>query len=389
MARTNVPPRRNPLGPIGYLVGGREADALDDARALRVDRLSPNPFQPRQTFDASALDELAASIREHGVLQPLLVRPDPGAANAYQIVAGERRWRAAQRAGLDTVPGIVRDLDDAAMELLGLLENIQRTDLNAADEAEAFRNLMERRKLSTRELGDLIGKSHAHVVQRLRLLDNPDITAAVRSGALSPTVALSVDRVAGPARDDLLKRAQAGEHITVEEARAARTAADQPKVENNLPAVPALAPLDPPTRTDSGQRMELPTATMTVDQLPLAKATAPGYPGEGTGDRFDQSEGRDRLAPPSVVNNLPLGPPSSSSSASPSERPTPQADAREDNRTTFGINDATSRHHHQATEEWMRMEELRTIILFQATNGRATREQLQAALWADLEALDG
>jgi len=389
MARTNVPPRRNPLGPIGYLVGGREADALDDARALRVDRLSPNPFQPRQTFDASALDELAASIREHGVLQPLLVRPDPGAANAYQIVAGERRWRAAQLAGLDTVPGIVRDLDDAAMELLGLLENIQRTDLNAADEAEAFRNLMERRKLSTRELGDLIGKSHAHVVQRLRLLDNPDITAAVRSGALSPTVALSVDRVAGPARDDLLKRAQAGEHITVEEARAARTAADQPKVENNLPAVPALAPLDPPTRTDSGQRMELPTATMTVDQLPLAKATAPGYPGEGTGDRFDQSEGRDRLAPPPVVNNLPLGPPSSSSSASPSERPTPQADAREDNRTTFGINDATSRHHHQAAEEWMRMEELRTIILFQATNGRATREQLQAALWADLEALDG
>jgi len=389
MARTNIPPRRNPLGPIGYLVGGREADALDDARALRVDRLSPNPFQPRQTFDASALDELAASIREHGVLQPLLVRPDPGAANAYQIVAGERRWRAAQLAGLDTVPGIVRDLDDAAMELLGLLENIQRTDLNAADEAEAFRNLMERRKLSTRELGDLIGKSHAHVVQRLRLLDNPDITAAVRSGALSPTVALSVDRVAGPARDDLLKRAQAGEHITVEEARAARTAADQPKVENNLPAVPALAPLDPPTRTDSGQRMELPTATMTVDQLPLAKATAPGYPGEGTGDRFDQSEGRDCLAPPPVVNNLPLGPPSSSSSASPSERPTPQADAREDNRTTFGINDATSRHHHQATEEWMRMEELRTIILFQATNGRATRGQLQAALWADLEALDG
>jgi len=393
MARTNVPPRRNPLGPIGYLVGGREADALDDARALRVDRLSPNPFQPRQTFDASALDELAASIRDHGVLQPLLVRPDPGAANAYQIVAGERRWRAAQLAGLDTVPGIVRDLDDAAMELLGLLENIQRTDLNAADEAEAFRNLMERRKLSTRELGDLIGKSHAHVVQRLRLLDNPDITAAVRSGTLSPTVALAVDRVAGPARDDLLKRAQAGEHITIEEARAARTAADQPKVENNLPDVPALAPLaplaplDPPTGTDSGQRMELPTATMTVDQLPLAKATAPGYPGEGTGDRFDQSEGRDRLAPPPVVNNLPPEPPSSSKS--PSERPTPQADAREDNRTTFGLDDTTPVRHYQVTKEWMHMEGLRTIILFQAANGRATREQLQAALWADLEALDG
>ncbi len=388
MARANVPPRRNPLGPIGYLVGGREADALDDARALRVDRLSPNPFQPRQTFDASALDELAASIRDHGVLQPLLVRPDPGAANAYQIVAGERRWRAAQLAGLDTVPGIVRDLDDAAMELLGLLENIQRTDLNAADEAEAFRNLMERRKLSTRELGDLIGKSHAHVVQRLRLLDNPDITAAVRSGTLSPTVALSVDRVAGPARDDLLKRAQAGEHITVEEARAARTAADQPKVENNLPDVPALAPLDPPTRTDSGQRMELPTATMTVDQLPLAKATAPGYPGEGTGDRFDQSEGRDRLASPPVVNYLPPEPPSPSN-GSPNDHPTTQAGMWEDDRATLGINDATPMRHHEAAEEWMRMEGLRTIILFQSANGRATREQLQAALWADLEALDG
>jgi len=388
MARANLPPRRNPLGPIGYLVGGRAANALDDARALPVDRLSPNPYQPRQTFDPAALDELAASIREHGVLQPLLVRPAPDAADAYQIVAGERRWRAAQFAGLDTVPGIVRDLDDAAMELLGLLENIQRTDLNAADEAEAFRNLMERRKLSTRELGDLIGKSHAHVVQRLRLLDNPDITAAVRSGALSPTVALSVDRVVGPARDDLLKRAQAGEHITVEEARAARTATDQPKVVNNLPDVPALAPLDPPTRTDSGQLMELPTATMTVDQLPLAKATTPGYPGEGTGDRFNQSEGRDRLAPSPVVNNLPPEPPSSSRT-SPSERPTPQADAREDNRPTFGIDDTTPVPHHQAIEEWMRMEGLRTIILFQSANGRATREQLQAALWADLEALDG
>ncbi len=134
--------------------------------------------------------------------------------------------------------------------------------------------------------------------------------------------------------------------------------------------------------------MEVPTATMTVDQLPLAKATTPGYPGEGTGDRFNQSEGRDRLAPSPVVNNLPPEPPSSSRT-SPSERPTPQADAREDNRPTFGIDNTTPVPHHQAIEEWMRMEGLRTIILFQSANGRATREQLQAALWADLEALDG
>ncbi len=379
MARTNTPPRRNPLGPIGYLVGGREADALDDARALRVDRLSPNPYQPRKTFDPSALDELAASIRDHGVLQPLLVRPDPSAANAYQIVAGERRWRAAQLAGLDTVPGIVRDLDDAAMELLGLLENIQRTDLNAADEAEAFRNLMERRSLSTRDLGDLIGKSHAHVVQRLRLLDNPDITEAVRSGALSPTVALSVDRVAGPARDDLLKRAHAGEHITVEEARAARTADGQPKVENNLPVASALVSLDPPTRGDAMQPLELPDAAMTVDQVRLSTDMAQGHHIEGAGRRVDQSEGRGSLVPSSVVNNLPPGSPAPLSE-SPSERPATQADAWDH---------ATPTHHHQTTEEWMRMEGLRTIILFHAANGRATREQLQAALWADLEALDG
>ncbi len=375
MARANTPPRRNPLGPIGYLVGGREADALDDARALRVDRLSPNPYQPRKTFDPSTLDELAASIRDHGVLQPLLVRPDPGAANTYQIVAGERRWRAAQLADLDTVPGIVRDLDDAAMELLGLLENIQRADLNAADEAEAFKNLMERRSLSTRDLGDLIGKSHAHVVQRLRLLDNPDITEAVRSGALSPTVALSVDRVAGPARDDLLRRAHAGEHITVEEARAARTADGQPTVENNLPDVLALTSLASPTPTDSGQRMESPTDVMMVDQALPSIDTAQGHHSKGTGGRVDQSEGHDHLAPPSVVNNLPPGSPSPSS-----ERPATHADAWDD---------ATPTRHPQTTEEWMRMEGLRTIILFRAANGRATREQLQAALWADLEALDG
>jgi len=386
MARTNIPPRRNPLGPIGYIVGGREADALDEARALRIDRLSPNPYQPRKTFDPSALDELAASIREHGVLQPLLVRPDPGVSNAYQIVAGERRWRAAQLADLDTVPGIVRDLDDAAMELLGLLENIQRADLNAADEAEAFKNLMERRALSTRDLGDLIGKSHAHVVQRLRLLDNPDITEAVRSGALSPTVALSVDRVAEPARGDLLKRAQAGEHITVEEARAARAAEGQSEVVNNLPVSPPLALLGPPVDTDSGQRMESPADVMTVDQLLPAKAAVPRHPVEGTDYRSDQSEVRDGVAPPPVVNNLPPAPPPRREL--PSKPPVVDTDVGGDNFIDVNIDDASPARR-QADEEWVRMGEMQTIILFQAANGHATRGQLQAALWADLEALDG
>ena len=388
MARANLPPRRNPLGPIGYLVGGRAADALDDACALPVDRLSPNPYQPRKTFDPAALDELAASIREHGVLQPLLVRPTPDAAGAYQIVAGERRWRAAQLADLDTLPGIVRDVDDAAMELLGLLENIQRADLNAADEAEAFRNLMERRGLSTRELGDLIGKSHAHVVQRLRLLDNPDITEAVRSGALSPTVALSVDRVAEPTRGDLLKRAQAGEHITVEEARAARTAESQAQVVNNLPDSPASAPGHAPTRPVQRPPMEPPEAATEAGHSPPGGAMTPVHHDEGTDGRVDQSARRDHLAPPRAVNNVPPAPPSSPI-GSLSESRTPHADAWDDDLADVGLENATPARHQQANADWVRLKDLRIVILFQAAHERATREQVQAALWADLEALDG
>jgi len=221
--------------------GQAGATEMENAREIEIARLTPNPFQPRTEFPPDKLRELANSItRRRRVLQPLLGRPHPDDPALYQIAAGERRWRAAQLAGLATVPCIVEDLDDDAMEEIALAENIQREDLSPIDEATALKRLMQRHNLSLRDMATFIDKSHVYVTQRLRLLDNPDITEAVRSGALSPTVALSVDRVAEPARGDLLKRARAGEHITVEEARAARTAAGQahaqPQVLNNLTA---------------------------------------------------------------------------------------------------------------------------------------------------------
>ncbi len=219
--------------------GQAGATEMENAREVEIARLTPNPFQPRTEFHPDKLRELANSIsRRRRVLQPLLGRPHPDDPALYQIAAGERRWRAAQLAGLATVPCIVEDLDDDAMEEIALAENIQREDLSPIDEAAALKRLMQRHNLSLRDIATFIDKSHVYVTQRLRLLDNPDITEAVRSGALSPTVALSVDRVAEPARGDLLKRARAGEHITVEEARAARTAAGQahaqPQVLNKL-----------------------------------------------------------------------------------------------------------------------------------------------------------
>ncbi len=264
--------------------GQAGATEMENAREIEVARLTPNPFQPRTEFDPDKLRQLADSLSRRRVLQPLLGRPHPDDPALYQIAAGERRWRAAQLAGLTTVPCVMEDLDDDAMEEIALAENIQREDLSPIDEAAALKRLMQRRGLSLRDVAGLIDKSHVYVTQRLRLLDNPDITEAVRSGALSPTVALSVDRVAEPARGDLLKRAQAGEHITVEEARAARTAAGQahaqPEVLNNLTAEsPRPAPLAAATTTPVAPPSPPPSSSPVLNNLtappPMAPRTTP------------------------------------------------------------------------------------------------------------------
>lgn len=144
-----------------------------DARSVAITRVFANPDQPRRTFVDSDLDDLARSISEKGIIQPLIVRPYPGQPNDFQIVAGERRWRAAQRAKIDAVPILVRDLDDLEVLEIAIIENVQRADLNPVDEAQGYQALMERFGHTQEKLSEALGKSRSYIANSLRLLNLP------------------------------------------------------------------------------------------------------------------------------------------------------------------------------------------------------------------------
>ena len=176
------------------------ADAGGDGiRAVPLEHLSPGPFQPRQHFDDEALDGLAASIREKGVLEPVLVRPTPGQEDRYQIIAGERRWRAAQRAQMHEIPIIVRGFSDVDALEIALIENLHREDLSALEEAEAYSRLIEEFGHTQERLAQAISKSRSHVANTLRLLGLPDpVKQRIRSGALSAGHARALLTAADP-----------------------------------------------------------------------------------------------------------------------------------------------------------------------------------------------
>ncbi len=162
--------------------GRRAAGVLD----MEIAFIQPNPEQPRRAFADDELEELAASIRERGVLQPILVRPLPGAGNEYQIVAGERRWRAAQRAGLRVIPALVRDLADQEVMEVALIENIQRADLNALEEARGYEAMARKFERSPDAIAKVVGKSRSHVANTLRLMRLPQaIQEHLESGRLT------------------------------------------------------------------------------------------------------------------------------------------------------------------------------------------------------------
>lgn len=141
---------------------------------LPIEKLRPNPNQPRRHFQPGALQELAESIREKGVIQPLIVRENPSGSGIYEIVAGERRWRAAQMAQLHEVPVLLRDFDDAEVLEIAIIENIQRADLNPVEEAEGYRQLMERFGHTQEKLSEALGKSRSHIANLMRLLKLPE-----------------------------------------------------------------------------------------------------------------------------------------------------------------------------------------------------------------------
>ncbi|WP_431282650.1 ParB/RepB/Spo0J family partition protein [Humitalea sp. 24SJ18S-53] len=158
---------------LSALLGDAGTSAAQSPRSLAVTALEPGPFQPRGPIAQSELADLAASIRAHGVLQPILVRPKPGNPGQYQIIGGERRWRASQLAQLHDVPVIVRDLDDRTAMAAALVENLQRQDLNAVEEALGYQRLIGEFGLTQDALGQSVGKSRSHVANTLRLLGLP------------------------------------------------------------------------------------------------------------------------------------------------------------------------------------------------------------------------
>ena len=205
MSRAPARLGRGLAGLMGDVEPGGES-VLQDIDTQAID---PNPHQPRGTIDPASLAELVASIQAQGVLQPILVRRHPSDAGRYQIVAGERRWRATMLADLPTVPCHVREMSDEQASAAALVENLQRTDLSSLEEAEGYRRLMSEFGLTQQRLGSAVGKSRSHVANTVRLLSLPEsVQRHLRSGALTAGHARALLGHANPERaaDTVLRR---------------------------------------------------------------------------------------------------------------------------------------------------------------------------------------
>ena len=259
---------------LGALLG--ESAAGPQQLTVAVGGLTPGPYQPRRRFDQDALAALAASIHERGIMQPILVRRDPARPGTYQIVAGERRWRAAQIAQVHEVPVIVREIDDRDALEIALIENVQREDLSALEEAEAYRRLIDEFGGTQEDLSRQVGKSRSHVANMLRLLSLPGpVRAMLDDRRLSAGHARAL---LGAAQPEALARKVVARGLNVRQterlvgnsagggnARAARRAktADVVKLEHELTAELGLKV----TISDRGESGEVRIAYRTLDQL--------------------------------------------------------------------------------------------------------------------------
>ncbi len=186
-------PTRSRLGRgLASLIGEMGTDPkaaperMRGQRRVPIEFLRANPRNPRRAMDAASLDELAESIKERGIIQPIVVRPVPGTADAYEIIAGERRWQAAQRAGLHQVPIAVLDVSDAEAVELAIIENVQREDLNPLEEAAGYQSLVDEFKYHQEDIAKIVGKSRSHVANTLRLLKLPDsVKVSIRAGQVT------------------------------------------------------------------------------------------------------------------------------------------------------------------------------------------------------------
>jgi ParB family transcriptional regulator, chromosome partitioning protein len=238
-------------------------------RIVQIDHIEPNPEQPRMVFEPEALNELAASIREHGVLQPILVRPL--GPNTYQIVAGERRWRASRLAGLETIPALIEEIDDDTALEIAIIENLQREDLTPLDEAAMYDRMVHEHGYSIRKLADKLGKDKGYLENRLRLADAPpEIRELVSLRKDSLSHAYELMKVEDPKkRRRLAEQVARGELTLIKlrdkiEGRRSRTGQAD---EDGRSAAVAVAE---PERTEEDERDELWAA---ADQPPVVEVS--------------------------------------------------------------------------------------------------------------------
>lgn len=220
-------------------------------KILPIERVQPNPEQPRRDFHKSALEDLAASIREKGIIQPLIVRPSPRKSGDFEIVAGERRWRAAQMAKLHEVPVLVRNFDDGEVLEIAIIENIQRADLNPVEEAAGYSQLMEKFGHTQEKLANALGKSRSHIANAVRLLTLPDdVQDFLKDGSLSAGHARALITAEDPSS---LARHVVKKGLSVREAeRLAKSAGENIFSENGKTKHPSTKQKDADTKALEG-----------------------------------------------------------------------------------------------------------------------------------------
>lgn len=249
---------------LDALLGSSQPQAVeaagDELRELALDQLQAGRHQPRRAFEAGPLEALAESIRSQGVVQPIIVR-EVG-EGAYEIVAGERRWRAAKLAGLSVIPAVIRKMEDRTAMAVALVENIQRADLNPLEEAEALRKLIDDCGLTHEQAAEAVGKSRAAISNLLRLIDlDPGVQALVRSGLLSLGHA-KVLLGASPSKQAELAKQVVERELTVRQTEALLAASLRPK-----PPEPEPKP-EPPLARELSERFGVP---VTVSQTPRGR----------------------------------------------------------------------------------------------------------------------
>ena len=202
------------IGEIDQPIQSQSKPAVSADRTVPIEHVGRNPRNPRRSFDSAELEDLSRSIRQHGIVQPVMVRR--AGEDRYEIIAGERRWRAAQMAGLVDIPVIVRDVDDRTALEIAIVENVQRADLNALEEAQGYEQLIAQYGYTQNDLGEVIGKSRSHVANSLRLLKLPDeVRQMLAEGALSAGHARAIVSTSDPVR---LARKIADEGLSVRDA---------------------------------------------------------------------------------------------------------------------------------------------------------------------------